>query len=94
MMEGAAVMASREYETWLVESFADEALAKAKITEADLRKRNAKELRGRLVPGYLPTTHQLTVTRKLDIARVRERSDSFNKLVRDLARLCGRQAPG
>ena len=39
----------------------------------------------RLVPRYKPTTHQLEVTRKIDIAKLRRASDSFDKLVRSLA---------
>jgi len=92
-LEGAAVMASREYETWLLESFSDEDRERAKITNADLRKRDAKGVLEKLVPGYLPTTHQLAISRGLDITRVRSRSDSFDKLVRDLARLCGTKPP-
>jgi hypothetical protein len=47
----------------------------------------------RLVPGYLPTTHQLNETRRIDIALVRKRSDSFDKLVRVLAVLSGTDLP-
>ncbi|TKC95288.1 hypothetical protein [Polyangium fumosum] len=92
-LQGAAVMASREYETWLLHSFSDEERRNAKVTVADLRRRDAKGLLTRLVPGYLPTTHQLDITRRIDVGRVRTHSDSFDKLVRDLARLCGVTAP-
>jgi len=84
-LPAAAVMASREYETWLLHDLSD-----AKGVES---KRGAKEALRRLVPSYEPTTHQLLLTRKLDVPRVRARSDSFDKLVRDLARLCGVKPP-
>jgi hypothetical protein len=84
-LSGAAVMASREYETWLLHDLSD-----ARGIES---KRGAKEALRRLVPNYDPTTHQLLLTRKLDVPRVRARSDSFDKLVRDLARLCGAKPP-
>ncbi len=93
ILDGAAVMASREYETWLLHSFSNEERKTAKVTDADLRKRDAKGQLARLVPGYLPTTHQVDITRRIDVARVRIYSDSFDKLVRDLARLCGVNPP-
>ena len=45
-----------------------------------------EELR-KLVPNYKPSVHQLAVTRRIDVAALRVRSDSFDKLVRDLAAL-------
>jgi len=61
-MRGAAVMALREYETWLVLSQPTERLLRAGIKQPEAN-RDAKKLLGRLVPGYLPTTHQLELTR-------------------------------
>jgi hypothetical protein len=92
LIQGGAVMAVREYETWLLFNHPEDQLASAGAPEPE-RKRGAKEILARLVPGYLPSTHQLTETRRLDIARVRKRSDSFNKLVLLLARLSGITAP-
>lgn len=89
---GGAVMALREYETWLLWNYQDEELARAGAPAPE-RRRGAKELLARLVPGYLPTVHQLAETRKLDIARVRERSASFDKLVRVLADISGTSPP-
>ncbi|WP_257458400.1 DUF4276 family protein [Archangium lipolyticum] len=89
---GGAVMALREYETWLLLNYTDEQLAGAGAPEPE-RKRGAKEALARLVPSYLPTTHQLRETQKLDIARVRKRSDSFDKLVRVLASISGTTPP-
>lgn len=81
---GDAVMVVREYETWLLHAFDDRQLGEAGISEPE-RIRGAKEKLKRLVPGYKPTTHQLEVTHKIDIAKLRRVSDSFDKLVRSLA---------
>lgn len=91
-MLGDAVMAVCEYETWLLLNFAEEAVRRAGVRTPE-SKRGAKEALARLVPGYLPTTHQLSETRKIDIALVRSRSDSFDKLVRALATISGMPLP-
>ncbi len=91
-VRGAAVMAQREYEAWLLASYTDEQRAAAKVRDPELIRDAKGELR-KLIPGYLPTVHQLAVTRKLDISRVRARSDSFDKLVRALGGLCSREPP-
>ena len=85
-------MALREYETWLLWDYQDEELARVGASAPE-RKRGAKELLAKLVPGYLPTVHQLKETQKLDIARVRKRSASFDKLVRVLADISGTFPP-
>jgi hypothetical protein len=92
LVPGDAVMALREYETWLLLNFTDEQLSNAGARAPEL-KRGAKEVLKKLVPGYLPTTHQLNETRRIDIALVRKRSDSFDKLVRVLAVLSGTNLP-
>lgn len=92
IIPGEAVMAVREYETWLLYAFDDDELAAARITNPS-RIRGAKEKLRRLVPGYKPTTHQLEITRKIDIRRLRRASDSFDKLVRSLATIFGVAAP-
>jgi hypothetical protein len=85
---GLAVMAVREYETWLLLARSDEALAAAGVQNpATLR--DAKKALAKLVPDYLPTTHQLAETRGIDVAFLRGRSGSFDKLVRSIAALCG-----
>jgi hypothetical protein len=91
-LAGAAVMALREYETWLLLNHSDEQLRSAKVTSPE-KVRGAKEALRRLIPDYSPSEHQLKETRRLDIARVRARSDSFDKLVRALGDLCGRPPP-
>jgi hypothetical protein len=91
-IRGAAVMAQREYEAWLLASYTEEQRKAAKVRSPELSRDAKGELR-KLIPGYLPTVHQLAATRKLDISRVRARSDSFDKLVRALDSLCGGQAP-
>jgi hypothetical protein len=47
----------------------------------------------KLVPDYSPTVHQLEETRRINIAFLRSRSQSFDKLVRCIASLCGVAAP-
>jgi hypothetical protein len=88
----AAVMAVREYETWLLLNQQPAALVQANVPFPE-RIRDAKGALARIIPGYLPTTHQLEQTRKLDIPAVRARSRSFDKLVRAVAGLCGMPAP-
>jgi hypothetical protein len=78
---GDAVMAVREYETWLLWNQTEEVRAKAGITFPD-KLRDAKGALSRILGGYRPTTHQLDQTRRVDIARVRAASKSFDKLVR------------
>jgi hypothetical protein len=90
---GDAVMIVREYEGWLLYAFGDAALAKVGVTDPE-RIRGAKEKLRRLVPGYKPTTHQLEITRKIDLGRLRRASDSFDQLVRSLAGIFGVPAPG
>lgn len=87
-----AVMAVREYEAWLLWSRSDIELLRAHATNPDIV-RDAKGALRRLVPGYMPTVHQLAETRRLDIDRVWARSDSFDKLVRALAQITGHSPP-
>ncbi len=88
MVSGMAVMAVREYETWLLLARDDISLGAAGIHRPE-RIRDAKKALALLVPGYLPTTHQLSETRGIDMAFLRSRSESFDKLVRSIATLCG-----
>ena len=83
----AAVMAVREFEAWLLWGYSDTELAKIKASDPDLI-RNAKGKLEKLVAGYEPTTHQLALTRNIDIQRLRARSRSFDKLVCTLGTLC------
>ncbi|XXY46340.1 DUF4276 family protein [Sorangium sp. So ce269] len=92
LMPGDAVMAVREYETWLLLNFTEDELRQAGAPMPE-SKRGAKEVLRRLVPGYLPTMHQLSETRRIDIALVRRRSDSLDKLVRALATISGMPLP-
>ncbi len=79
-------MAVREFETWLLLSFSDADLKRARIRDAG-SKRDAKGQLAKLVPRYAPTTHQLELARRVDIHRLRGRSRSFDKLVRDVDRV-------
>lgn len=92
IVRGTAVMAVREYETWLLYSYPERALRARRITDPE-RKRDAKKLLQQLCPGYKPSTHQLRLTQGIDIARIRARSDSFDSLVRGLASVFGVSAP-
>src|SRR5262249_35036747 len=91
-LPGEAVMIVREFESWLLWGQSDAALQAARIRSPD-SKRGAKEALRRIVPNYLPTTHQLQLTRQLDIDRVWLKSDSFDKLMRALAALFDASLP-
>lgn len=86
----AAVMAVREYESWLLANETESALRSVDVADPE-KVRGAKEKLAALHPRYLPTTHQLELTRKIDIGRLRRRSRSFDKLVRSISSIC---APG
>lgn len=88
----ASVMAVREYESWLLWALDATTLTAAKLPDPE-RVRDAKGALARIDPNYQPSIHQLPRTRALDIKHVTTRSRSFNKLVRELARLSGRPAP-
>ncbi len=88
----ASVMAVREYESWLLWALDTSVLTHAKLPDPE-RVRDAKGALARIDPNYQPSIHQLPRTRSLDIKHVTARSRSFNKLVRELARLSGRPAP-
>lgn len=79
---GGAAMIVREYEAWLLCSeLSSKTLSDRPIEEI----RDAKGRLKALVPGYKPTVHQLELTRKIEIERLRTLSDSFDKFVRTLA---------
>lgn len=84
----AAVMAVREYEAWLLGA----------KTPAELRRVGVRDLEGvrdakgklqRLIPGYRPTTHQLGLSKGIDVAALRARSPSFDKFCREIERITG-----
>lgn len=85
-------MATREYEAWLLWSRSDGEREQAGLSQPE-QIRDAKGAMRHFVPNYRPTAHQLAETQQLDIARVRARSDSFDKLVRTIAVICGVQPP-
>lgn len=92
IVAGTAVMAAREFESWLLLGLSAEELARHGI-ESPERKRDAKKLMGRIIPRYKPTVHQMALTRRADVRRIRSRSDSFDSLVRGLAALAGVPCP-
>ncbi|MBL8921277.1 MAG: DUF4276 family protein [Myxococcaceae bacterium] len=80
---GRAVMAVREFETWLLLSFSPAELGAAGVRQPE-RIRDAKKALQRLVPGYLPTAHQRDLSRRIAIDELRQRSRSFDKYVRSV----------
>lgn len=86
-LPGAAVMAVREFETWILHSRAD--LSSERVE----RRRDAKGMLDKAIGGYLPSLQQEQLVRSMDLDRVRAVSDSFDKFVRALAGLCGVTAP-
>jgi hypothetical protein len=76
-------MIVREYEAWLLFTFSETQRSRIDATAPE-RIRDAKGKLKRLAPRYKPSTHQLEMTRKIDIASLRLASDSFDKLVRSL----------
>ncbi len=90
-IRGSAVMAVREFETWLVLSHTPQQLERAGIRNAEA-KRDAKKLLEKLVPGYLPTTHQLELTKKINVTALRSVSNSFDKFARDVVAATGPRA--
>jgi hypothetical protein len=89
---GIAVMAVHEYESWLLLNRSDEELQAAGVA-VPITGRGAKNTMRKLVPDYSPTVHQLQETRRINIAFLRERSPSFDKLVRSIVALCGTSVP-
>lgn len=83
----AAVMAVREFEAWLLWGHSDAELQKIKVSDPE-RVRNAKGKLEQLTAGYSPATHQLSLTRGIDVQRLRKHSRSFDKLVRTIGMLC------
>lgn len=90
LCRGAAVMAQREYETWLLHGLESAADLDPELVE---RQRDAKKLLRRNHTSYRPSVHQLALTRQLDIHRCWARSDSFDKLVRSIATLTDAHTP-
>jgi hypothetical protein len=80
-------MAVREFEGWLLWSQSAAELRRIKALDPE-RIRNAKGKLEQLVSGYAPATHQLALTRQIDIQQLRKSSRSFDKLVRALGILC------
>jgi hypothetical protein len=88
-VRGGAVMVVREYESWLLaDKVRGHTVDGRRIEEV----RDAKKLLTKFVPNYKPTVHQLAATREIDIAKLRVVSQSFDKLVRALAAISGRNA--
>lgn len=83
-------MAVREYEAWLL-------ISHLRTADHDGRRveniRDAKGKLARLTGGYVPTVHQSKLTEQLDLETVRAFSDSFDTLVRTLARIFDAPCP-
>ena len=88
-------IANREYEAWFIaglESIASYVSIDADITvPRDLEDiRGAKEWLSRRMPSgspYKPTLHQAELSSAVDISLARQRSQSFNRLCREVGRL-------
>jgi len=86
VLTGACVMASREYESWLLA---------ARLDTSKLGARRIEEIRGAKErfkvewPGYKPHVDQLAATREIDVVRLRSLAPSFDKLVRSLEKIVG-----
>lgn len=90
LSHGVAVMVIREFEAWLL---VDE-LASPLINGRPIDGlRDVKSRLRQFESRYKPTTHQLKLSRKLNVDKVWEYSDSFDKLVRAIATIAGIQAP-
>lgn len=76
-------MIEREYEAWLLYAFSQSALREHNVINPETV-RDAKGRLRRLVPGYKPTTHQLEITRKIEIDTLWKASASFDTLMRCL----------
>lgn len=83
------VMASREFESWLLWSRPDHERAKVNAANPEVSPRAAKAALAKVIPGYAPSTHQLGAVRGMDLGAVWARSDSFDKLVRSIGELVG-----
>lgn len=78
---GAAVMASREYETWLLLARTGTRMFNGRTIE---NIRDAKGTLARVVPDYKPTVHQARLSSEIDVAALCALSPSFHKLVRSV----------
>lgn len=92
----SVVFANREYEAWLIASAAELA-GKSGFHALVPPHPNCDEIRGakqwlsrwrRLGDTYSPTLHQADLTRLINIDLARQNSPSFDKLCRDVERLC------
>lgn len=83
------VMASREFESWLLCGFDESARKRVFARQPDVAPRNAKKALQRLVPGYSPSTHQAPQVRATDWSLVHARSRSFRRFVDCVADLVG-----
>ena len=83
----ACVMVVREFEGWLLHARTPRELNRIGVKDPETV-RGAKEKLANLVPGYRPSTHQLALTRGIDVHSVRRRSKSFDKFFRTIEELC------
>jgi hypothetical protein len=89
----AAVMAKREFESWLLWGFATGDRLRARAADPEKSPRDAKSAMKRLVQGYSASVHLTGQAQRLDLARAWAGSDSFDKLVRSVALLAGVSVP-
>ena len=89
ILNGACVMAVREYEAWLLTAQADDDLRRVGVLDKLESHRDPKGILRTLVQGYKPTTHQLEQTRRLQFHRARALCPSFDKFYRAVAMVVG-----
>lgn len=85
-----AVMVQREYEAWLLAAQLGSSEVGGRPIEGI---RNAKDALARQHAGYLPSVHQLKLTKEIDVDALRGLSRSFDKLVRTVAALTRTAGP-
>jgi hypothetical protein len=89
----AAVMASREFESWLLWGFSKADRLRVRAANPDRSPRDARSALRRLVGGYSPGSDQADRAAGLDLARAWAGSDSFDKFVRSIAWLSASNLP-
>lgn len=92
----SVIIANREYEAWIIAS-ASALAGKAGFPDDFAAPIDCEAIRGAKAwlqqkragaDQYEPTVHQATLTRLIDIPLARQNSPSFDKLCRDVERLC------
>jgi hypothetical protein len=92
-MQTSGVMAAREFESWVLWTYPDSIRKSVKASDPEKSPRDAKKALAKLIGEYSPVTGQDNAVGLIDVATVRSRSDSFDKLVRTIAAITGATLP-